>query len=211
MKDWEKWLNEQRNKNTMTVRGISLASVAPPWGMQTDGNFRREPPGFFNIMGAEIQANREVPAWSQPILQEIGKGIVVLVQDEVAEKLLLTIRQEPGNPANKGYILLGPTIQASESNLQQKHGGKRPPFAELLDKYEINYIDFSQDGGRFLEKINKYAILRVKSQKEVNLPPNARWFDLNELSEAVITGEANEHLLQTVALLTCTGVHTYTL
>lgn len=117
---------------------------------------------------------------------------------------LLVARQEPGNPADKNYILLDPTIQASESNLLQKHGDKKPPFAELIDEYgEPEWAELPQDGGRFLGKINKYGILRIGSADEVMLPPNARWFASDEITEALLKGEANEHLTQALAVLFC--------
>lgn len=205
--NWQKWLADQREKSEMTVEEISLSKVDDPWGIQLDGNYRREPEGFFNIVGAKIRANREVPAWPQPMLKELGKGVVVLVKsmDKHGETMFLLIaKQEPGNPANKNHILLGPTIQASESNMAQVHGGKRPPFAELLDKYSnsITWIELPQDGGRFLDKVNKYAIMEIatKDTKEIVLPSNASWFYPTEINEALVNGDVNEHLSQALAL-----------
>jgi hypothetical protein len=197
--EWQKWLNEQRAQSTMTVEKISLANVFEPWGMKEDGNYRREPPAFFNVVGASVQAKREVLAWSQPMLEELGKGYVVLVETEDG-RVLLTSRQEPGNPPEKNYILLGATLQTSESNLLQKHGGKRPPYAEVLDKYQPRVVEFVQDGGRYIGKRNVYGRIKIKSQDEVQLLANARWFDNSEVREAVIYGEANEHLIQALTL-----------
>ena len=61
--EWQKWLNEQREKSTMIVEEIPLKKVVPPWGMQEDGNYRREPPAYFNFVGVSVsRANREVSA-----------------------------------------------------------------------------------------------------------------------------------------------------
>jgi oxidase EvaA len=203
---WKDWLADQRKKSEMTVEEISLSEVDDPWGMH-DGNYCREPEGFFNIVGAKIRANREVSDWSQPIMKELGKGVVVLVKSMDKHRrtmLLLIARQEPGNPANKNHILLGPTIQASESNMAQVHGGKRPPFAELLDKYgdSIIWIELPQDGGRFFGKVNKYAIMEIATEgtKEIVLSSNASWFYPTEISEALVNGDVNEHLSQALAL-----------
>lgn len=208
MNEWQKWITGQREANEgMTVEKIPLSEVDDPWGMQSDGNYRREPEGFFNIIGVKIQANREVPFWSQPVLEEIGKGVVVLVKSTTEEGIpifLLTSKPEPGNPENKNFVLLKPTIQASESNMAQVHGGKRPPFAELLDKYgdSVIWIELPQDGGRSLGKVNNYAVMEITTEdaKEIVLPPDARWFQIEEIGEALFNGDVNEHLSQALTL-----------
>ncbi len=209
MNKWENWLANQRKKSGMTVEEISLMSVDKPWGIQETGNYGRIPEAFFNIVGAKIQADREVPAWSQPIIKEFGKGVVALVKSKIEEgdtKFLLTARQEPGNSADKSYILLGPTIQASESNMSQAHGGKRPPFAELLDKCgnSVTWTELPQDGGKFLNKTNKYAVVEIIAEeaKKIVLPSNVRWFRESEIQAAFFKGEINEHLLQALMLHT---------
>lgn len=214
METWRDWLKKQREEMTerivfgnvglreqkMTVKEIPLSKVALPWGMQADGNYRREPEAFFNIIGVEIRANREVPAWSQPMLKELGKSVVVIVRTK--SKYLIVARQEPGNPANKNYTLIGPTIQASESNLLQKHGGKRPPYAELLDYHKVKFVELPQDGGRFYGKINKYAIITIDSEVagKITLLPNSKWLNADEIHEAFLQGDVNEHLTQALLL-----------
>lgn len=204
---WGIWLESQRETNKMIVEKIPLSEVGDPWGMQPDGNYRQEPRAFFDIVGVNIQAKREVPFWSQPIIKELGKGIVVLVKSKNKEGdliFLLTSKPEPGNPTDKNFVLLKPTIQASESNMARAHSGEKPPFAELLDKYgnSIIWIELPQDGGRSLGKVNKYAVMEITTEdaKEIVLPPDARWFRLEEISEALFNGDVNEHLSQALAL-----------
>lgn len=208
MEEWQKWLNEQRAKNTMVVEEIPLRDVQPPWDMQNDGNYRREPPAFFNLEGLKIQAKREVPAWTQPIMKEIGNGAVVLAETSErkywiakdSEVVLLSATPEPGNLKEKNHVLLRPTIQASESNLSQAHGGKLPPYAELLEKHSVEWYYLPQDGGRFSEKVNKYGIIRLDSKDEVQIRPESRWFNRYEMRQAFKNGDMTEHLTQVLLL-----------
>lgn len=212
---WYGWLLKQREANKeMTVEKIPLSEVEHPWGMQKgeDGAYLyygRSDDTFFRMIGIKVKTDkREVEGgWTQIILEEIGKGVVVLVKsvDEKGNPIfLLTSKPEPGNPADKNFVLLKPTIQASESNMAQAHGGKRPPFAELLDKYgdSVIWIEPPQDGGRFLNKVNKYAIIEItiEDMRKIALPPDARWFKLFEIGEALKSNNVNEHLSQALEL-----------
>jgi len=212
---WRGWLLSQRNANKeMTVEKIPLSEVEYPWGMQKDENgndlyYGRSDGEFFGLVGVRVRTDkREVKGgWTQVMLEEVGKGVVVLVES-VNEKgdpiFLLTSKPEPGNPADKYFVLLKPTIQASESNMAQAHGGKRPPFAGLLDQYgsSIIWIGLPQDGGRFLGKANKYAIIEIvpEDAEKIALPPDARWFQTDEIVEASKSGDINEHLSQALEM-----------
>lgn len=207
--DWKEWLAAQRAASQMTATVIPL-SEAQPWGMQDNGaRFGRPDGSFFNLVGAHVVAQREVREWNQPLLRETGEGIVVLVITKAAPALfLIAARQEPGNTTKPGNVLLGPTLQTSLSNLQQTHGGKRPPRAELLDGQEdIKWVEMTMDGGRFIGKVNRYAVVEVDEERiardgdgrEIARTGNERWFDPYELREALLAGDVNEHLA--IALL----------
>lgn len=206
MDDWRKWLKEQRGRSEMKVREMPLKDVPAPWGMQGSGDYGRSDGQFFKYIGIEISVpkGREVASWMQPMKVEVGPGAVVLIVNE-NDEMLITARMEPGNPAENGfnYVLIGPTIQASKSNLDQAHGGKKPPYSELLNQIkDIAWTGLWQDGGRDFKKLNYYAIIRVRKD-EITLLPDARWFTPNEIAEAITNGDTNEHLSQALALLVC--------
>ncbi|MBI2551938.1 NDP-hexose 2,3-dehydratase family protein [Candidatus Uhrbacteria bacterium] len=194
MSNWQDWLAEQRAKSQMSATVVPL-SEAQPWGLQDGGaRFGRPDGGFFNLVGVHVVAQREVREWNQPLLQEVGEGAVVLFQSLFdLGYFLVAARQEPGNTTKPGHVLLGPPLQASWSNLQQAHGGKRPPRAELLDGKEIEWVRLTMDGGRFIGKENRYAVVRV-SPHTFELADNEMWLKRDELDEALREGEVNEHL-----------------
>jgi len=160
---------------------------------------------FFKVIGMNIAptGQREVRSWDQPMIQEKGPGAVVLIVNKRGE-FLLQAKAEPGNDS-PGCVLLAPTLQASLSNLQQAHGGKKPPRSELITE-DTRWIKLLQDGGRFFHKTNHYAVLRVEGKKTVGqLLPDERWFTRRELMEAIRNGCANEHLLQAWAVCSATS------
>lgn len=202
--NWRVWLAAQRAASTMTVERVPLG-VVKDWGMQEGGTRFGRPDGtFFSLVGAQVtNAGREVKTWGQPLIEEKGEGVVVVFAaedgDHVEEKYLVSARAEPGNTGKPGLMLLGPSLQASRSNLEQAHGGKRPPRAELLDNGPVDWVTIAIDGGRNTGKTVRYAVVDVKPES-ITLLPNERWFTRDEIWEALTSGDLSEHLI--IALFT---------
>jgi len=161
-------------------------------------SIRRLDSGFFKILGFRIMSaiKREVSLLDQPMIVETGKGTVVLVYSPI-KGVLLQAKAEPGNDA-LGHVLLAPTLQTSKSNLETVHGGQKPPRADLITD-QIQWFSFCQDGGRYFKKRNNYAIIEIDGLLE--LAENERWFSLEELTQVIVNGCANVHLLQVFSLL----------
>lgn len=202
---WQEWLQRKRGESGMDVRRISLADTSG-WGLQDDGCLFGRPDGaFFSLQGFRVRVSdnqREVAAWDQPMLVESGEGACVLVyrREEAHLHCLIVAKAEPGN-AVPGCVLLAPTIQASKANLEQVHGGRRPPRAELLDNIEPTWVRMHQDGGRVRGKWNRYAVVRSSKELIGATHDTERWCHIHEVFEAVMAGECNEHLKQCVLLL----------
>lgn len=199
--NWRIWFDEQVKTSTMNVEKISLMNVEG-WGMQDNGNFGRPDGKFFEITGVSIAAGlgREVPRWGQPLIGEVGRGVVVVFKKIGSDSFLLQAKAEPGNSPDNGYLMLNATISASESNLQAAHGGRKPLHAELIDSVVLaDAIAIPQDGGKYLGKVNLYAVIRVDSDS-IELGPNERWFTRGEMRKAMREGLIAEHLAQ--AMLT---------
>jgi len=196
MNNWQKWLEVQQTKSTMVVIPKRLGNV-DGWIMDPE-SVRRPDRGFFELIGTNITAKKEVSSWDQPMLKEAGEGVIVLVYSPT-KGVLLQAKAEPGNDS-LGYMLLAATLQVSKSNLEAKHGGKKPPRAELITN-QTEWTSFCQDGGRYFKKRNNYAIVTVGINTDIVPAENERWFKLTEFMQVIAQGYANEHLLQVFALM----------
>ncbi len=197
---WQEWLVFRQAASMMTVARIPLTEVRG-WGMQQAGDFARPDGKFWALKGVQVSlAGREVSTWDQPLIEEYGQGVVVLVIDPTQDRFLLRAKAEPGNAA-LGCVALAPTIQCSQSNLTQVHGGKRPPRVELLDGKEIDWIRILQDGGKFYCKLNIYHILYLSHEEVGVLSVDERWFTRREIQEAFLAGVVNSHLAEVLGLL----------
>lgn len=204
MSDWKEWFDGQVAASTMRVEEVSLSEVGGGWGLQDEGQrFGRQDGKFFDLVGVKITTGeREVRSWGQPLLREAsGPGVVVLgyrpYPDQDGAKYLVSAKPEPGNDTS-GCLILAPSLQASLSNLEQAHGGKRPPRAELFDQVSSEgWRTLRKDGARFLNKTDRYAVMEV--EPDIELTPNERWFTMGELLEAADEGLLNEHLVSALA------------
>lgn len=197
------WFEGKQAESTMKTEPIPLDEVGDPWGMHS-GEFQRKDERFFRLTGAKIlTGDREVSTWKQPLLEELGPyGIVALVQEKVSNQVLVTAKAEPGNDA-KGRVLLSPSFQASSSNLEQAHGGSKPPLAQILDMDESNNIvnvDQSQDGGRYLKKKVNVRVIQILNKESIaeHVQENQGWASLEEVKEAILKGLCNPFLRDTV-------------
>lgn len=190
----------------MRVEKIPLLSIAEWTIIGGIFWFGRKDSKFWRLIGISVRASgagqREVNEWQQPMMEETGQGVVVILRNHTSGELLLTAKAEPGNDAS-GRILLAATIQASQSNLEAAHKGRRPPRSEILGRKRksISWMTIHQDGGKFVGKRNRYAVLNITPEELGELLPHERWFTVEETIEALREGEVNEHLAQALAVM----------
>ncbi len=192
--NWKIKLAQKRFGTRMVVVGCGLDKLGQGWGMTPDQSaFRREDGKFFQMEGAMIHhAGREIAGWCQPFIRENGRGAYIIVTD--GTNFLVTLRQEPGNPVAKQHILIGPPFQASLANMQQAHGGKRPPRSEFYDDPNVVWADAPKDGGRFIGSVNRIGVLRLTRLDTLELLPDEIVISLAELKEAFLAGELSPYM-----------------
>lgn len=110
----------------------------------------------------------------------------MLRQGETGTEILCQGRVEPGNVE---IMQLAPTIQSTEANIKQLHGGKAPPLVEwFTQKTEAKTIIDglqSEEGSRYYGKYNRNVAFLIPTNVNIELPANFRWFDLFSLRELV--------------------------
>lgn len=202
--NWKEILQQIRNNEMMRFGMVSLAEIEGCWQVNVNHLARRDRK-FFRVVGLQsVQSSSpEMKAWYQPVVQEIGVGVVVLVTNTSRSKFLVAARVEPGNPAEKNFVLLGAPLQASESNLQKAHGGKAPRRAELYNHPDVIWADGWKDGDRFLESKNKLGYFALEDDLFAlytdNLYSNELILSRSDLLEAYLAGELNSHLREVIA------------
>ena len=189
--DIKKYLAILKNKNSnlkIKSKLINLTDVKN-WRIDKKGNIFHETGQFFSIQGVRTSAayDREVSSWDQPIFNQVHGGVLAIIAKITKNegvKFLLRIKAEPGDV---GKMKFCPTFQATTSNINQAHGGKKPLFAEYFDEEENSNIVYakwqSEDGGRFHLKSNYNMIVEVNKDEELVIPNYFIWVTLFQIKQ----------------------------
>jgi oxidase EvaA len=190
------WFEKKRNESTMILKEIGINELEK-WKVSSNtGNISHESGGFFEIIGIKIlnSKDREVgnKGWTQPMIAKNPGGILGLIMKRFAgtPHFLLQAKAEPGNIKK---LQLSPTLQATKSNLEQEHGGKKPLFAEYFEdtnKSKIIYSKWqSEDGGRFYLKSNLNMIVEVKEDEDFEIPDSFIWITMFQIKQMILHHE----------------------
>jgi oxidase EvaA len=206
--DIKKYLVILKNKNSnlkIKSKLINLTDVKN-WRINKKGNIFHETGQFFSIQGVRTSAayDREVSSWDQPIFNQPHGGVLAIIAKITKNegvKFLLRIKAEPGDV---GKMKFCPTFQATTSNINQAHGGKKPPFfEEIVNKKNTEIIYSSshyEEGGRFWKKINKNIIL-LADNKFINTHKDFYWLSLTQIKKLTLRNNIVNPFVKTILFM----------
>tara|TARA_A100001011_G_C14322541_1_gene851632 strand:- start:18202 stop:18966 length:765 start_codon:yes stop_codon:yes gene_type:complete len=209
-KEIKDWFKQKKISFKSTVKQRPINKLEG-WTQENNGNLVHESGKFFSIVGVRVSenSNREIgnKGWDQPIVKEydFNGGLLGLIRTKIEglPHYLVQARFEPGN---YGIIQLGPTLQATFSNFNQEHGGRKPYYHEFFEDYKIkkNYQFnnwLSEDGGKFLNKRNLGLVKNIHSNKVKEINDDFRWMSLFQINELMYSNSIiNPHLARLINL-----------
>lgn len=197
MKYLEKWISEQKKKNKINVKKKDLSKLES-WIISNKKIYHKSKK-FFQIIGIRVSSNFNKKNWDQPIMVQNENGVLGIIRKTFKKryKYLLQAKLEPGNI---NQLQLSPTVQATESNYKQVHGGKATPFLKyFMKKRFLIKSKQSEQGLRYLNKFNTNYIVDIK--EKINLPKNFRWFSKDELNYLI--KKKNLINMDTISVFSC--------
>lgn len=152
--------------------------------------------GFFSIAAKRIAyENRceEMVFIDQPEIGILG-FLIEKTRDDVF--WLLQAKAEPGTV---GWVQIGPTVQATQSNYLRRHGGEPTRHLEYFwtqENTQLNGKLQSEQGTRFWRKRNANIVRqRMGLRQSIDSHSNWRWFSARDLRQAL----TESHLINTDA------------
>ena len=201
------WLDKQRKNYPAKVEEIPIQELEK-WNVDPkNGWIVHETGRFFQIIGVRVAGagNREVASWTQPMMKQNETGVLGVICKKIngVRHYLLNAKFEPGNNPN---LQISPALQATESNLKQLHGGKKPLLAEYFEQGGKGKIIWSaigvEDGGRFYLKTNRSVIVEVDENENINVPEGFIWLTLPQIKKLLrMDGVVNSLAREVFALL----------
>ncbi|WP_370935360.1 NDP-hexose 2,3-dehydratase family protein [Amycolatopsis sp. cg13] len=151
-------------------------------GWQRDDHRLFRPDGrFFSVVAARVEANREVPQWTQPLLAPVPGGISALVTRTIDGVLhvLLDAHIEAGS---LDVAEFRPTVQCTPANYD---GRTRPPFLDTVLGAAPERIRYdgviSEEGARFHHAENRYLIVDGGEDFPLDVPPEFTWVSVAQI------------------------------
>ncbi len=188
------WFTLKQDESDMEVIDIPLNETKGWCIDEKTGNIYHQSKDFFIIHGVRVKTkSRETGAeWDQPILEQIGYdgGLLGIIRKRFngVPHYLCEAKMEPGN---YGKVQMSPSLQATFSNLNKAHKGRKPYFADYFentDKYNgFNKIFdawLAEDGGRLHLKRNRGILIEVPEDFNIEIPnENFIWLSLYQIKE----------------------------
>lgn len=175
------WVAEKNKNLKVSITKNKLTDSDFWYYDELTGDIHNKNNSFFQIKGLQQYVDGELVS-EQPVLiqDEIGYLGILCKEFDGVLKFLMQAKIEPGN-VNK--IQISPTIQATKSNFQQKHGGKKPAYLDYFMNAQPENILFdqiqSEQSSRFLGKRNRNIIVMVHD--DVDVLPSHRWMTLGTI------------------------------
>lgn len=199
------WLERRRDSYTVIVEEIGVNQTEVWKTDPATGNIAHESGKFFSIVGVNVRGagDREVMAWSQPMLkqEEIGISGVIMQKQDGVMRYLFYAKFEPGNI---DLLQISPALQASEGNLSQAHKGPRPRLSEYFDGTKgtiVRSVEGVEDGGRFYRKINRSMVVLVDESEQVPVTEDYIWVTLGEIKELLLIDRVVNSLARNVCAI----------
>jgi len=177
------WIAEQNRKIKVNIKRVSFKDLD---GWHFDNvKIRHESSKFFTIDGITVTTNwGNINEWDQPIITQNEVGYLGFITCEF-DSVLHFLVQAKVEPGNVNHVQLSPTLQATKSNYNQIHKGKKPLYLDYFinAKSEQILLDQlqSEQGSRFLRKRNRNIIIKVDN--DIPVYDNFIWLTLAQIKK----------------------------
>lgn len=200
------WLEKRRADCRAEVAEIPLKEVAG-WGADAaTGNITHHSGGFFSVIGVRTSGagEREVASWDQPIVKQERSSVsgILCQRRGGVMRYLFHGKFEPGNLHK---IQVSPALQATPSNLERTHTGRRPRLAEYFgDEGKgkvLKMVEAAEDGGRFYKKTIRNMVVEVDEAEEVPITDEYIWLTRPQIMKLIMVDGAMNSLARNVCVL----------
>ncbi|MFE9664353.1 NDP-hexose 2,3-dehydratase family protein [Streptomyces sp. NPDC005955] len=203
------WLVGERARHSTEVRLIGLDEV-DGWHREAEAVAR--PDGrYFRVRGVTVRAgSREVPSWSQPLLEPSGVGVAAFVfrRMDGVPHLLVQAKVEAGF---RNVVEMAPTVQCTPENWTGRARIGRPRFLDyVVASADAGAADYdvvqSEEGGRFLNAEIRYIFVQAGGDESAGDPPSGfRWLSVEQLRHMTAGGHVVNVQARTLLSLVNSG------
>lgn len=178
------WITTRRTQHGLATTVMPLRDIEG-WH-RTDDAISHDRGIHFSVVAVSVESNsREVGAWTQPMIQPHGTGVIALLVRRIGGVLhaLVNARVEPGY---LDAVELAPTVQCTPENYAHLPAADRPPFVDVVRRRRPEQVLFdvelAEEGGRFLHAQCRYLVIELDEELPPYARPDFRWMTLHQLA-----------------------------
>ena len=201
------WVKE-RQKKVKTVSKIINLNQCSDWFFDKNNNLYHKSHQFFKVKGVETKgaSGREIKSWTQPILTQKHGGVLAFISrqtDKFGTQFLIDAKIEPGDDS---ILKISPSFQATQSNMNRAHGGKRPKFYDIVIKNKgaelIYYTIHNEEGARFWKKSNWNVIVKLKDPFDKRIEgKNYKWVSYKQIKKLALKNRYVNPFVKTILFI----------
>ena len=202
-----KWRINLKKKNKFSSKVINFNSVNN-WSSDSFGNIHHKSGQFFSVKGVKIKnaKNREVKSWDQPILTQKHGGVLAFLARETKKKGIEFLLEAKTEPGDDGDIKFCPSYQATTSNINRAHGGKKPKFSEIILNKKgaklIYAVSHNEEGARFWKKTNYNLLLKLNNPYKLKkYNKNYIWASLSQIKKLSLKNNIVNPFVKTILFM----------
>ena len=202
--DWVK----KRQKIIKSKSKLINLNQCEGWFFDKKMNLHHRSGQFFKVKGVKTTGagDREVKSWTQPILTQKHGGVLAFICRQTKKfgtEFLIDARIEPGDDS---IIKISPSFQATQSNMNRAHGGKRPKFYDIVMQQKgaklIYFTIHNEEGARFWKKSNWNVIVKLNNPYDKRIKgPNYKWASLSQIKKLALKNRYVNPFVKTILFI----------
>ena len=157
--------------------------------LMLDGKITHKESRYFSVIGISVEAsNREVTCWQQPLIESAKGGVIAFIC-QMKNGLLHFLVQAKVEPGNFDTVELAPTVQLTPQNYMSLEPSEMPRFYDLVlsathEQVKYNQLQ-SEEGGRFYHDENRYQIIEIPENMDIDIPANYIWMTIKQIKSFI--------------------------
>jgi len=173
------WRTTLQNKIKTKSRIINVRQIKD-WFFDNNKNLYHKSKQFFKVRGVVTKGanGREVNSWTQPILTQKHGGVLAFIARETKDLGIQFLVEAKVEPGDNSKIKISPSFQATQSNMNRAHGGKRPNFYDIIGNVNLEFSSGS--------KLSLVSDLSYSKKHTVQINTKTNIIDIDELSGKVM-------------------------